>query len=146
MPVPAKVIFSCTCLFPFLCHHFNEQCLWTFSYHIMSQVLLREETESYLLCYCFSLLSHVWLFVTPWTAECQAPLSSTISRSLLKFMSIDWVMLSNHLVLCHPLFSFCLQSSPASRSSPMNQLFTSGSQSIGASASVLPMNIRVDFL
>ena len=49
------------------------------------------------------LLSHVWLFVTPWTAECQAPLSSTISRSLLGFMSIESVMLSNHLILCHPL-------------------------------------------
>ena len=36
------------------------------------------------------LLSHVLLFVTPWTAECQASLSSTIFRSLLKFMSIEW--------------------------------------------------------
>ena len=44
-------------------------------------------------------LSHVWLFMTPWTAACQAPLS-TISRSLLKLMSIELVMLSNHLILC----------------------------------------------
>ena len=49
------------------------------------------------------LLSHVWLFETPWTAAGQPPLSSTISRSLLKFMSIELVMLSNHLILCHPL-------------------------------------------
>ena len=43
------------------------------------------------------------LFVTPWTAALQAPLSFTISRSLLKLMSIESVMLSNHLILCHPL-------------------------------------------
>ena len=48
-------------------------------------------------------LSHVCLFATPWTTACQAPLSSTISQSLLKFMSIKLVMLSNHLILCHPL-------------------------------------------
>ena len=48
-------------------------------------------------------LSHVQLFATPWTAACQAPLSSTISQSLLKFMSIEVVMLSNYLVLCRPL-------------------------------------------
>ena len=46
-------------------------------------------------------LSHVWLFGTPWTTACQAPLSSTISQSLLRFMSIKSVMLSNHLILCH---------------------------------------------
>ena len=50
-----------------------------------------------------SLLIHVWLFVTQWPAACQAPLSSTISQSLLKFMSIESVLLSNHLVLSYPL-------------------------------------------
>ena len=44
-------------------------------------------------------LSHVQLFVTPWTAALQASLSFTISQSLLKFMSINLVMLSNHLIL-----------------------------------------------
>ena len=48
-------------------------------------------------------LSHVRLFTTPWTTACQAPLSFTISQSVLKFMPIDSVMLSNHLILCHPL-------------------------------------------
>ena len=43
---------------------------------------------------------------TPWTVTCQAPLSSTISRSLLKFRSIEVVMLSNHLTLHHPLLFF----------------------------------------
>ena len=49
-------------------------------------------------------LSCVQLFVTPWTAACQASLSITNSRSLLKLMSIESVMPSNHLILCHPLF------------------------------------------
>ena len=49
------------------------------------------------------LLSCVWLFVTPWTAALQASLSFTIFRSLLKLMSIESVMPSNHLILCHPL-------------------------------------------
>ena len=48
-------------------------------------------------------LQNVWLFVTPWTAACQAPLSSTICWSLLKFMSTQLVILSNHVILCHPL-------------------------------------------
>ena len=49
------------------------------------------------------LLSCVRLFATPWTAARQASLSITNSRSLLKFMSIELVMPSNHLILCHPL-------------------------------------------
>ena len=48
-------------------------------------------------------LNCVRLFVTPWTAACQASLSITNSRSLLKLMSIELVMPSNHLILCHPL-------------------------------------------
>ena len=49
------------------------------------------------------LLSHVRLFVTPWTAACQASLSITSSRSPPKPMSIESVMPSNHFILCHPL-------------------------------------------
>ena len=49
------------------------------------------------------LLSCIWLFVIPWTAVCQASLSFTISWSLLKLKSIESVMPSNHLILCHPL-------------------------------------------
>ena len=52
----------------------------------------------------WSLFSRIQLFVTPWTAAHQASLSFTISQSLLKFMSIESVMPSNHLILCHPLF------------------------------------------
>ena len=56
---------------------------------------------------CFSpvqLLSHVRLFVIPWSAACQASLSITISRSSLKPTSIELVMPSSHLILCYPLF------------------------------------------
>ena len=48
-------------------------------------------------------LSRVWLLATPSTAAHQAPLSFTVSQSLLKFMSIESVMLSNHLIICRPL-------------------------------------------
>ena len=48
-------------------------------------------------------LSHVRLFATPWTAVLQASLSFTISLSLLKLMSFESVILSNHFILCHPL-------------------------------------------
>ena len=51
----------------------------------------------------FSLVSRVWLFATPWTAARQASLSITNSQSLVKLMSIESVMPSNHLILCHPL-------------------------------------------
>ena len=69
-------------------------------------------------------LSCVWLFETPWTIAHQAPLSSTVSQSLLKLMSIESVMLSNHLILCRPI-SFCLQYFLASGSFPGSRLFTS---------------------
>ena len=71
----------------------------------------------------------------------QSSLSFTNSQSLLKLMSIESVMPSNHLILCHTLL-LCLQSFPASGSFTMSQLFASGGQSIGASvsASVLPSN------
>ena len=48
------------------------------------------------------MLSSVHLFAIPWTVACQASLSSTVSQSLLRFMSIELVMLSNHLILCCP--------------------------------------------
>ena len=88
-------------------------------------------------------LSHVRLFATPWTAALQPSLSITNSQSLLRLMSIELAMPSNHLIFYCPLSSH-LQSFPASRSFPMNQFFTSSDQNIGVSAStsVLPMNIH----
>ena len=69
-------------------------------------------------------LSHVRFFETPWTAARRASLSFTISQSLLKPLSIEPVMPSNHLILCHPLL--LLQSFPASRSFLMSPFFASG--------------------
>ena len=84
------------------------------------------------------------LTATQRTSTCQASLSFTVSWSLLKFMSIESMMPSNHLVLLSPPFFFYPQSFPASRAFPMSQLFTPGGQSIGASAlvSVLPLTIQ----
>ena len=87
---------------------------------------------------CYGL--YCWLFVTPWTVARQASLSFTISQSLIKLMSIESVMPSNHLILCCP-FSFCLQSFLASGSFPVSWLFASGGQRIVASASIPPINI-----
>ena len=86
-------------------------------------------------------LSPVWLFVTPGTAALQASLSITNSQSLFKLMFLESVMPSNRLILCWP-FSSHLQSFPASGSFQMSQLFASGGQIIGVSAStsVRPMN------
>ena len=88
-------------------------------------------------------LSHVQLFVTPWTAACQASLSITNSQSLPNSCPLSqW---------CHPTisssvipFSSCLQSFLASGSLQMSQFFAWGGQSIGvtASTSVLPMNTQ----
>ena len=86
-------------------------------------------------------LTRVWLFPTPWTAACQASLPFTNSRSLLKLMSIESVMPSNHLILCHPLL-LLPSVFPASGSFPMSQLFSTHGQSIGTSASGLLVNIQ----
>ena len=82
-------------------------------------------------------------FCGPRVCSMPAYLSITNSQSLLKLMSIESVMPSNHIILCH-LFSSCLQSFQTSRSFQMSQLFASGSQNIGVSAStlVLPMNTQ----
>ena len=84
-----------------------------------------------------------WLFATPWTAACQASLFITNSQKLLKLLSIESVMPSNHLILYCP-FSSCLQSFPASGSFSNESVlhirwpkyWTS------ASPSVLPMNVQ----
>ena len=88
-------------------------------------------------------LSQVRLLANPWTAVRQPSLSITNSQSLLKLMSIESVMPSNHHILCR-LFSFHLQCFPTSESFPMSQFFASGGQSLGVSASesVLPMNVQ----
>ena len=84
----------------------------------------------------------VWLFAASWTTARQVSLSITNSQSLLKLISIELVMPSNHLILCWPLLPASIFS--ASGSFQISQIFTSGGQSTGvsASASALPMNIQ----
>ena len=81
------------------------------------------------------------IFVVPWTAARQASLSITNSKSLLKLMSIELLMPSNHLILSSlspPAFNL-FQNRVFF---PVSQFFTAGGQSIGASASALSMNIQ----
>ena len=88
-------------------------------------------------------LSDGQLFATPRTAALLASLSFVISQSLLKLMSVELVMPSNHIILCRPLL--LLPSVFASiRVFSNESLFASGDRSVGASASVLvpPMNIQ----
>ena len=92
---------------------------------------------------CCSVAKSCLTLCSLWTAAHHPSLSFTTSWSLLKLVSIESVMPSNHLILCHPLL---LLSSvfPALGSFLMSWFFTSGGQSIGASASasVLPVNIQ----
>ena len=88
-------------------------------------------------------LSYVWFFVTPWTAAHQASLSITNSHSLLRLMSIESVMPSNHLILCCHLL-LLPPIPPSIRVFSNESTLPSGGQSIGVSAlaSVLPMNTQ----
>ena len=67
------------------------------------QVFLWKVTKDQLQFSSVQLLSHVWLFATPWITAYQASLSMTNSRSSLRLTSIESVMPSRHLILCHPL-------------------------------------------
>ena len=121
-----------------------EHFTWEEECSTLNQIILLSKCPEYeQLDSSFQSLSRVWLFVTPWATACQASLSITNSQSLPNSCPLSrW---------CHPdisssviPFSSCLQSFPESRSLQTSQLFTSGGQSIGvsASASVLPMNIQ----
>ena len=85
-------------IFPSLRVYSNESAL-----HHVAKVLELQVSITYLLFSSVQSLSHVRLFVTPWTEACHASLSITNSRSLFKLVSIELVMLSNHLILCCPL-------------------------------------------
>ena len=118
------------------------------SFHLSKSILVSFRSFQKLphICIKFSSvqsLSHVWLFAITWTTARQASLSITNSRSYSDSWPLSW--------WCHPTisssvvpFSSHLQSFPASESFQMSQLFTSGGQSIGVSAStsVLPTNIQ----
>ena len=82
-------LFLFVCFFLSVLHFLSSSCIHAYQHNQFSSV---------------QLLSHVQLFVTLWTAACQASLSITNSWSLLRLMSIELVMPTNHLILCHPLF------------------------------------------
>ena len=123
------------CLSVILCD-INVRC----NYFLTNEIKNTEMTHVFSAA---QLLSCVRVFVTLWAAVLQASLSITNSPSLLKLMSIESVMPSNHHILCRPLH---LPPSIISsiESFPMSQFFSSGGQSTGVSAlaSVLPMNIQ----
>ena len=85
---------------PFPSHCLLKTLPWKPSRSLLSTSCL----FSLLIIVVVQLLSHVWLFTTPWTIAGQASLSFTISQTLPKFMSTELMMPSNHLILCHPLF------------------------------------------
>ena len=81
--------------------------------------------------------------MTPWTAACQAPCSSLSPRVCSDACSLSqWMTIYLTISSSAAPFSFCLQAFPASGSFPMSRFFTSSGQSIGTSASVLPVNIH----
>ena len=108
-----KTIFWAVSPFPIDCHSNTfmlgsdlHVCLWIFCsipfiylFNFTSQSTF-EMTEFIVIV---QLLSRVWMFATMWTVACQVLMSCTISWSLLKFVFIELVMLSNHLILCCPL-------------------------------------------
>ena len=108
----------------------------------LEEILSRETNTSYYSVQ-FTSVAQLCLTLRPHGPQHARPPSITTSRNLPKLMSIESVMPSNHSSSIVP-FSSCLQFFPASGSFQMNQLFTSGGQSIksDASASVLPVNTQ----
>ena len=159
VPFILRLVISFISLSLFLSFVFSfssNTCIFCLSWmpHIFKEVpslwLLRILSPTWMLdiiqCIQFSspqLLHCVWLFATSWTAAHQASLSISNSLSSPKLMSIELVMTSNHLILCRPLL-LLPSIFPSIRVFSNSQLFTSGGQSFGvsASASVLPMNTQ----
>ena len=110
-------------------YHTARECLEHIQFTLFQAVQFSSVVQSF---------GHFRLFAIPWTVTRRVSLSITNSQSLLKLIFIESVMPSNHLILCGPL----LLLPSASGSFPLSQLFPSCGQSIGASASVLPMNIQ----
>ena len=117
----------------------NLRNLWDFHYSFTDSVVLHFSQS-------VQLAQYVRLFATPWTAPHQASLINTNSGSLLRLMSSELVMPSNHLILCWPLF-LPLSIFPSIRVFTKESVLQSGDQIIGISAlaSVLLMNIQDRF-
>ena len=119
--------------------------IWNTTQHIVRVLWLSVQWKMSIIPTRIHLLPIVQLFATPWTAAPQASLSFTISLSLLKLISTEPMMLSNHLILCCPLLLLpSIFPSIGVFSFPMSRLSASGGRSVeaSASASVLPMNIQ----
>ena len=138
----------CFPLIPIICLFINGDHLFAYQLHSDHSIII--SNLSYRLFHgCISKsssvqsLSCVQLFAIPWTAACQASLSTANSQTLLKLMSIESVMSSNHLILCRPLL-LLPSVFPSIRVFSKESLLHIGGQNIGisASASVLPMNIQ----
>ena len=114
-----------------------------FSWWVQLYLQVWSTTCLFKLLLAFQLLSHVWLLAIPWMTACQAPLSSTISWCLIKFISIELVILPNHLTLCCP-FLLLPTVFPSIRVFFNESALHIRWPNIGAStlASVLPMNIQ----
>ena len=108
-----RIIFWAVSPFSIICHSDTfmlgsdlHVCLWNI-YSVPFIYLFNLTSQSTFKMTVFivivQLLSHVWMCATTWTVSCHVLMSCTISWSLLKFMFIELVMLSNHLILCHPL-------------------------------------------
>ena len=142
-----KISKWCTCRTWFWCAVFHYFSIWLCMSFLHDQVYFSLLMLQWLFLALFILLllffSRVQLFVTPWTAVCHASLSFTSPRVCSNSCPLSWWC---YLTISPSatLFSFYLQSFPASGSFPMSWLFPSGSQSIraSASASVLPVNIQ----
>ena len=91
--LPSSEMITCAFISPLVCIH------ETLKYKLQSRI----PVLFIIVPVVVQLLSCVWLFVILWTAVCQDSLSFTVSQSLLKWMSFGLVMLSNHLIFCHPL-------------------------------------------
>ena len=92
----------------FKIHPFYTMCQYVFPFN--GRIIFHGMNKPHFIYPCIQFssvqsLSRVWLFATPWIAARHAPLSFTISWSLLKFISIELVRPSNHLILCHLLLS-----------------------------------------
>ena len=137
-------ILNLPLFFMFLCCVTKHICAFIFETVLAGYTSDRDRNNWFnnVFLWCYS-VPKLYPTAAPWTTACQAPLSSTVSWSLLKFMSMEWTISSSST-----LFSFCLQSLPASGSFLMSWLFASGGQSIGASASasVLLVNIQISYI
>ena len=88
-----------------MCNAFSS--LWVFAHSLWLQLSTQLSSSTSVQFSSVQLLSHVWLFVTPWTVAHHTSLSITDSWSLLKLMPIESVMPCNHLILCRLLFLLC---------------------------------------